>query len=91
MTEAQHTPGPWIYRAETNDAGVLHKVYGVDDNLTTPNTGWAVANAYNNEATARLIAAAPELLKVCEEIAGGYCTTETMHKAQAVIAKAKGE
>jgi hypothetical protein len=42
------------------------------------------------EANARLIAAAPELLAACLEVAQGY-TTRGLEMARAAIAKATGE
>ncbi len=53
MSEAKHTPGPWVYEAGTKTIRSKPANYW----LATMNS-WD--GAVNNEANARLIAAAPE-------------------------------
>lgn len=61
----QHTPGPW-YSAPT--AG--HDMHG-QSAIAQEATGKTVAVAYDGKADARLLAAAPELLQVLNDLAGG--------------------
>ena len=84
----KHTPGPWLLSGRT--------VYALNDKGTNRFSALvqdAHAPAYELNANARLIAAAPELLEFAEEwlrIQGSddnYMTS----KAKAVIAKAKGD
>lgn len=94
----KHTPGPW--KAEDNMSNE-HKgkgwiVRGVDGK---PLTGWG--SITTTEANARLIAAAPDLLAVCEaelEVYDGMdrsrLRVETLARIaalRAAIAKARGE
>jgi len=68
----KHTPGPWIY---LYDGSGDFSVYGVDG--AEVGTAWSkdahfMGNgeaSYRNEANARLIAAAPELLEALEVLA----------------------
>lgn len=58
-----HTPGPWNAHKSGN---------GAPSWAVTIETGELIVGGYNlrdQEANARLIAAAPELLAVCEELA----------------------
>lgn len=92
----KHTPGPWKYGIELSsrsgewlisfDAG--YRGRGICIAETRPGTG-------HEEANARLIAAAPELLEALEE---AVCALEVCGKdyrateiARTAIAKAKGE
>jgi hypothetical protein len=61
----QHTPGPW-YSQPT--AG--HETHG-QSAIASEATGKTVAIAYDGEADARLLAAAPELLEALNNLAGG--------------------
>jgi|688.fasta_scaffold02276_47 hypothetical protein len=61
----QHTPGPW-YSQPT--AG--HETHG-QSAIASEATGKTVALAYDGEADARLLAAAPELLEALNNLAGG--------------------
>lgn len=95
---SKHTPGPWsgpYYDNHPGDRGwwVHNGLEGQDE--------YAVAVTFtgnpNQEADARLIAAAPDLLEACkllmeysgiiEERDGNWAT----EKARAAIAKAEGE
>ena len=77
MSEAKHTPGPWVVCIQDGD-DVAYTVFAEtqlvnrrieadawDDHLAT-----AGLNHKNVEANARLIAAAPELLKALDNIGG---------------------
>lgn len=85
-----HTPGPWHYQ-EKADA-YTHIVRGQKNwfvcQLKQDSSGLA-------EADARLIAAAPELLELCErtlqEIDENDSTIDLCCKLRLVIAKAKGD
>ena len=60
MSEAEHTPGPWeISRDAVPEGYTQNTVYAERD-------GERVATAFRNEANARLIAAAPDLLEACK-------------------------
>lgn len=91
----EHTPGPWgIKFDEFDDAWHV-----TPDGLEPPKFGeWSpicVLGAYheNEEANARLIAAAPDLLSACKELL--FDAFEDVHpqavkKARAAIKKAEG-
>ena len=101
---AKHFPGPWIVgpvddtlvRAVTTE-GEYYTICEMDGNYNDPHQ-WPVM-----EANARLIAAAPDLLEACKDIAtildygavGGKPSEpilfETYHKLKRAIAKATGE
>ena len=90
---SKHTPGPWKYGAELSsrtgewlisfDAGNRGRGIGIAE--TRPGSG-------QEEANARLIAAAPELLEALEELlAETRINGAFADKARAAIAKARGE
>ena len=57
MTESSHTPGPWfVGKSARNGARVFATQFGTDG---------VVAAGIENRANARLIAAAPDLLRSC--------------------------
>lgn len=99
QTHTQHTPGPWKV-TEDRPADTL-----VVQSLTTPYLTVAVmmgaTSSAEEEANARLIAAAPDLLEVVElaaiDVAGGTPAARAEHygilrrTARAAIAKARGE
>jgi hypothetical protein len=98
-----HTPGPWevrwgcnvfAKRADTGSEGVVAACGGHSSNK--------VACRPENEANARLVAAAPDLLAACEELlasvrriaalnGGGYMRDDSARceRAQAAIDRAK--
>ena len=98
----EHTPGPW--KVDMPQYGHNYKVR--DSHLNTVAdcsflSGRLPECGAEREANACLIAAAPDLLEVCEEVGcictswGGKFNTEYDHqplcyKIQAAIAKAKG-
>lgn len=98
MTDTTHTPGPWLLDGDkicTNRGNEIARMtrYGAWFDAGTP---YGLKNPIG-DANARLIAAAPDLLAACEEMAaqlggGDDYTKWEDAKAQllAAIAKAKG-
>ena len=98
-----YTPGPWMIDHEQGDMPFIVAEQGkkwrkpvicsLYENVTPEDSvtlgPWLQAND-NAGANARLIAAAPELLAACIEVAQGY-TTRGSEMARAAIAKATGE
>jgi hypothetical protein len=90
MTEVRHTPGPWHVGAG-NGAGSVFAESGrmrLEQNGTTlypiakTQTGW---DEDEDAANACLIAAAPELLKACDEereTAVGFILEGAIHRAK---------
>lgn len=85
-----HTPGPWLFHeglgwclVKAGNREVLKYMHSPD---------------HENQANARLIAAAPELLEVLEDLLYAYCDPgnqggdhdEKVEAARAAIAKARG-
>jgi len=73
MNKATHTPGSWKYTCKVLDAGGWQipkqfiTIFTGDHIIAYYDTaGVEYPNDAENEANARLIAAAPKLLKVCE-------------------------
>ena len=87
MGNASHTPGPWIVFTSEDDWGCDTFVGTLTDTLfdVRPGKGpsWQDANA-------RLIAAAPDLLAALIALEHEYGPT-TLRHAAAAIAKAKGQ
>ena len=93
---SKHTPGPWRVVDSWNDHMVEgqngEEIIWQDGPHNTPTI---------NEANARLIAAAPDLLEALEDLIllaqavmhenGGYMVDDELSDARAAIAKAKGE
>lgn len=92
---SNHTPGPW--KANFAISGSVY-IFGGDRNFVCVFNEWR--DEANQEANARLIAAAPDLLEVLEKLLfmcqrqenfnddGDGCMFE---RASAAIAKARGE
>jgi len=94
--KAKHTPGPWIIRHEQGSPWPTLHGKG--------SSGWIaqVPMSLPNQANARLIAAAPDLLAVLEGLvnsvdeyglrdhAGATITEKETATAHAAIAKARG-
>ncbi len=57
MSKPKHTPGPWEYYGQDG-------VFYIEENGIPENTLTIATVEYGNEANARLIAAAPELLEM---------------------------
>lgn len=86
----QHTPGPWVAVARTNAyidiEAPEQQGYSAKKVASTSLT--------NHEANARLIAAAPELLKAIEGLLNALPSATThpaIKAARAAISKATGE
>lgn len=86
MTQATHTQGPWI---------ATQRGYKSIVNMGAPNSAEIIGPSHADNA--RLIAAAPDLLAACEEMAaqlGGVNDFDVWEAAKAgmiaAIAKAKG-
>lgn len=89
----QHTPAPWKIDAECSAVGNNFCIHDTVDNLHIAETLQIFGQ---DEANARLIAAAPELLYALENLlAVKNCEGGTMFDsdeiARAAIAKARGE
>ncbi len=95
MSNAQHTPGPW--NKVTNSSGRTYRVEGCGETVASfPIMGTSI-DVQENEANARLIAAAPELLQAITQIINDlpqrrdWLDPALEQYARAAIAKAKGE
>ena len=98
-----HTPGPWLVESDpmhfdtlsTVVGGVKKKAKGIERQMIVQVGGWAEWR--EQEANARLIAAAPELLEALKDLRaaiksqGVISTVKALSKADAAIAKATGE
>ena len=62
MAEERHTPGPWEISRDAVPAGFVQVT------VYEERTGRRVATAFKEEANARLISAAPDLLEACERV-----------------------
>lgn len=82
MTQFKGTPGPWIVGGnEGNKLSVNADPYFVA----------LVDEGDSQEANARLIAAAPELLEALQDLQARACIYVNTSKAEATINKATGE
>ncbi|MFN4037330.1 hypothetical protein [Comamonas aquatica] len=74
MAKAKHTPGPWQYYYDPADHYV-HKIR-VGAGLVCQMPGWAIHDAMKveQEANARLIAAAPDLLEALQITRGNIAS-----------------
>ena len=93
MSEAKHTPGPWLADGAS--------VYEERDDFSVICNFWS-SSLPEWEANARLIAAAPDLLEALEQLVIEYddveladaepsSLTAAFNAARAAIAKAKGK
>lgn len=87
---SQHTPGLWTAYLQKNAAAPRRTVVGAGDYGAICATAGFRPHPEENEANALLIAAAPEMLTLIREIAGGYASGETMNAARALLAKIEG-
>jgi len=92
---SNHTPGPWEIKRHF-DPG--YKFISAPKHSHLAQVVWCMEDEGRSpacEANARLIAAAPELLEVLEELADQYQYVHEFdafyERARAAIAKAKGE
>ena len=82
MTQFKGTPGPWVVGGnEGNKLSVNADPYFVA----------LVDEGNSQEANARLIAAAPELLEALQDLQARACIYVNTSKAEAAINKATGE
>jgi hypothetical protein len=88
----KHTPGPWVVYNDSDD--------GKTNRIEIAARGKTVARIYHSvpDEVFSLIAAAPDLLEVLQQIVGFWdeivptdCVNEMHIKARAAIAKATGE
>jgi hypothetical protein len=86
-----HTPGPWTW---DRDETAMQEFRGYSISVPA-NDGSRVVlippECIEDEADARLIAAAPDLLAVLEDLMTYDETTAKSEEARAALAKAKGE
>jgi hypothetical protein len=93
----KHTPGPWevFYKTKYDE-------WHVSVPMSEGNMRWGLfddgVRSENPEADARLIAAAPDLLKACKALellfaplARDCTAADAIDKARAAIAKAEGQ
>ena len=95
MNTHTHTPGPWHMGAGNGEGSIF--AYNGRIRLELGGTtlypiaqigrGW---NEVEDEANARLIAAAPEMLAALQSLAHPMASDEDLQNALAVIAKVKG-
>ena len=100
---SRHTPGPWYIKTVMYDNYPSHAVWAPFYTSTAvhwrkPRAGETIAERNQQNADARLISAAPELLNALEELV--YLAdkgmpiaddSEAINKARAAIAKATGQ
>ena len=99
-TQATHTPGPWtaVANRPDEDGGKLDRVRSADGHLVAGIPAYEHDQA-EEDANARLIAAAPELLAALEGLLAQYRLTRPQifgtdgheQTALAAIAKAKAQ
>jgi len=91
----QHTQGPWEYGEDCDNEWYFAAASNPNVQL-----GWVCPNEESTqEANARLIAAAPELLEALKDLEAGYerlkdqgyPVSDCQKQARAAIAKARGE
>lgn len=96
MSRGKYTKGPWVFEARSYKCIVSKPGEGYITRDVCRMDG-STMSALAQEANARLIAAAPELLDALERLADLYDTDEgcrslpEYREARAAIAKAKGE
>lgn len=94
-TQVGHTPGPWALVGEVGpmDVSLLRYHWKVGQ-AESPNRGVALVFG-DTEANARLIAAAPEMLRALRDVVGRYEGVQDLphyvRVAQAAIAKVEGK
>lgn len=96
MSNAQHTPGPW--RVQATGHSFVVEAHTHTEAISVDANGNPCRWSEYNEANARLIAAAPELLEALQRLSA-QCERQRMawqlesdaeKTARAVIAKATG-
>ncbi len=103
--ESKHTPGPWYYtRYDSVEPYGKFAICKQGERSVATTTGGALSDLANeNEANARLIAAAPDLLEILIALTAAFDSGDLVWKnfeskhygchgdARAAIAKAKGK
>ena len=95
MSETKHTPGPWVVKSARSGFYVESQFDVIVDSLDVSGRYGAI----DDEANARLIAAAPELLEAAINVAQWWDSDNkispkasgVIDRLRAAIAKAKGE
>ena len=96
MIETHHTPGPW--RVQATGHSFVVEAHTHTEAISVDENGNPCRWSEYNEANARLIAAAPELLEALQRLSAqctrlrlpGQPETDAERTARAVIAKATG-
>ena len=88
---SSYTPGPWVIVAKTSE---MTRVGPENQPMANGYAFLADVHGTDFAANAPLIAAAPELLRACEEalmVCDGHAAMNSREIITAAIAKAKGE
>ena len=96
MIETHHTPGPW--RVQATGHSFVVEAHTHTEAISVDANGNPCRWSEYNEANARLIAAAPELLEALQRLSAqcerlrlpGQAETDAEKTARAVIAKTTG-
>ena len=102
MSESKHTPGPWLTDRRNVHTGQIATIHHCLNNdwveIWTDKWAETGLGEAEQEANARLIAAAPELLAFAQEFLSDYQSEDGMasmkhyaNQAHAAIAKVTGE
>ena len=86
--EAKHTPGPWFSQYDDNG------FYEIGSESVTFRLAFTYGEGDTDEANARLIGAAPDLLEALQDVLlelESIGPMEKFERARAAIAKATGE
>jgi hypothetical protein len=92
--QAKHTPGNWVVGdGRVNDLAGMHLAVGLEGDPWKPICLISVVEKVNatDEANARLIAAAPDLLNACRQAIYALKGREHDGFLRAAISKATGE
>jgi hypothetical protein len=93
VSDQKFTPGPWFYTGKNDEAEVRH-VGTVDGEMYEGEIAALYGCDVNQEANARLIAAAPELLEALQEVDEWLCDANSPRslriQVERAIAKATG-
>ena len=94
-TNTSHTPGPWEMRRLIDKDGIPYATLYEAHIDIGPCMIWAPVGNEEQEANARLIAAAPDLLEACKlllmcSLANDVSGREMIRKARLAVEKATG-
>jgi hypothetical protein len=98
MSEIKHTPGPWFFSGKNPDCEVRYVSLCIDEPFMAEIATLYHGEGEEQEANARLIAAAPEMLEALmalNDLRGAWSPPDDVikaawAKARAAIAKATG-